>query len=287
MVVAAIASLSFAPALAWTDATRLRMLDDALKVTPPGLAAILKKHRRDLQRGMTVPSKHEAEEVHFLRAEGGGLAADAVILKTKQAKDLLGQKGKLDQFAFEAGTLAHLVSDVSFPLNASDADPREPLIREAYRTLIERSLDKIPFVLDPAPAPLSSSGGLRAYLVESARRAARSYARISPAFKDDGTPVTPQAVDDRSVPFGVSALAYSQAVNDVVRVWSLLWRESGGDMTGAPALTAGAAPMYGPVQPPRDGPVPPPVYGPVQPPVDGPGSPPVYGPVKPPDAGKP
>ena len=275
IVVAVIASLAFVPAMAWTDKTRVRMLNDALKVAPPGLAAILKKHRKDLERGMTVPSKHEAEEVHFLRAEGGGLAADAVILKTKQAKDLLGQKGKLDQFAFEAGTLAHLVSDVSFPLNASDADPREPLIREAYRTLIERALDKIPFVLDPAPAPLSDSGGLRAYLVESARRAARSYARISPAFKDDGTPVSPQAVDDRSVPFGVGALAYSQAVNDVVRVWALLWREAGGDMTGAPALAAQAPPMYGPVQPT--------VFGPATPP----STPPVYGPVKPPDSGKP
>lgn len=270
-LVALIAALSGAPALAWTDATRLRMIADALKVAPPGLSAILKKHRKDLERGMTVPSKHEEEEVHFLRAEGGGLAAEAVILKAKQAKELLAEKGKLDRFAFEAGALAHLVSDVSFPLNASDADPREPLIREAYRSLIERSLDKIPFVLDPAPAPLSDSGGLRPYLIESARRAARSYARIAPAFKDDGTPVTPQAVDDRSVPFGVGALAYSQAVNDVVRVWALLWRESGGDMSGA--VVAGTTPVYGPVKPPE-------AFGPVKPPE-------AYGPVRPPGAGKP
>lgn len=269
VLVAAIVSLSFAPAMAWTDETRLRMLADALKVAPPGLAAILKKHRKDLERGMTVPSKHEEEEVHFLRAEGGGLAADAVILKTKQAKDLLSKKGTLDRFAFEAGTLAHLVSDVSFPLNASDADPREPLIREGYRTLIDRWLDKIPFVLDQAPSPLAKSGDLRTYLQESARRAARSYARISPAFKDDGTPVTPQAVDDRSVPFGVAALAYSQAVNDVARVWTLLWREAGGDMTGAGPLVATT----------------PPVYGPVQPPVPTAAKPPA--PAKPPDAGKP
>ena len=266
------------------------MISDALKVAPPGLAAILKKHRKDLERGMTLPSKHEEEEVHFLRAEGGGLAADAVILKTRQAKDLLAEKGKLDRFAFEAGALAHLVSDVSFPLNASDADPREPLIREAYRTLIERSLDKIPFVLDPAPAPLSDSGGLRAYLVESARRAARSYARISPAFKDDGTPVTPQAVDDRSVPFGVAALAYSQAVNDVVRVWAVLWRESGGDMSGTVPLVAAAPQVTGSKRPETYGPVKPPeAYGPVKPPeAYGPVKPPeADGPVKPPETGKP
>ena len=191
---------------------------------------------------MTEPSRHEDEEVHFLRADGGGLAADAAVLKEKEAKILLSKKGTLPRFAYECGALAHLVADVSFPLNASDSDPREPLVREGYRQLLERLLDKIPFVLDPAPAPLIDSGDLRPYLLESARRAARSYARIAPAFKDDGTPVSPQAVDERSVPFGIGALAYSQAVNDIARIWALLWREAGGDMTGALPLTAGTTP---------------------------------------------
>jgi hypothetical protein len=44
------------------------------------------------------------------------------------------------------------------------------------------------------------------------------------------------------VPFGVGALAYSQAVNDIARIWALLWREAGGDMTGALPLTAGTTP---------------------------------------------
>jgi hypothetical protein len=241
--------LSSVPAMAWTEATRLRMLRDALKVAPPGLVAILKKHRADLERGMTDPSRYESEEVHFLRAEGGGLAADAAIHKEKEAKDLLAKKGRLPRFAYEVGALAHIVSDVSFPLNASDSDPREPLIREGYRGLIERSLDKIPYVLDPKPAPLIDSAELRPYLIESARRAARSYARIAPAFRDDGTPVSPQAVDERSVPFGIAALAYSQAVNDIARIWALLWRESGGDMTGARPLTAGAAAPEAPAPP--------------------------------------
>ena len=250
--------LSSSAAGAWTDATRLRMLNDALKVAPPGLAAILQKHRKDLERGMIEPSRHEDEEVHFLRPDGRGLAADAVLLKEKEAKDLLAKKGTLARFAYEIGALAHLVSDVSFPLNASDSDPREPLVREGYRKLIERSLDKIPFVLDPAPAPLVDSADLRPYLLESAKRAARSYSRIAPAFKDDGTPVSPQAVDERSVPFGVAALAYSQAVNDVARVWALLWREAGGDMTGAVPLTAGAAPGSAPAPPAPAKSVPPP-----------------------------
>ncbi|HET8945511.1 MAG TPA: hypothetical protein VFQ07_00875 [Candidatus Polarisedimenticolia bacterium] len=249
VVMATVMTISSGSVFAWTNPTRMRMLGDALKVAPPGLAAILKKHRAELERGMTDPSRHEDEEVHFLRADGGGLAADAAVLKKKQASDLLSKKGTLPRFAYECGALAHLVADVSFPLNASDSDPREPLVREGYRKLIERLLDKIPFVLDPAPAPLIDSADLRPYLLESARRAVRSYARIAPAFKDDGTPVSPQAVDERSVPFGVGALAYSQAVNDIARIWALLWREAGGDMTGATRLTAGAVPAPPPSAP--------------------------------------
>jgi hypothetical protein len=226
------------PARAWSDATRLRMVRDALKVTPPALDAVLDHYRRELERGMLALSKHEEEEVHYQNVEGGGLAAAAAARKSREALALLSEKGRLKRFAFEMGTLAHLVSDVSFPLNASDADPREPLYREAYRAYVESVLDKIPFVLDTTPAPALDRGDLEGYLQERARRAGRGYAAIGAAFKDDGTPRTADALDERSIPFGISSLAYSQAVNDIARLWAAVWQKSGGDMT-PPAVPPG------------------------------------------------
>ena len=232
---AVLAAAAGSEARAWTDATRVRMIRDALKVTPPSLNAILDHYRRDLDRGMTTPSSHESEEVHFQLADGSaGLAAAAVAAKGKEALSYLQRKHGLRRFTFEMGTLAHLVSDVSFPLSASDADRREPLYREAYRDYIERSLGKIPFVLDRAPAPLLDAGDLAGYLMESARRAGRDYARIGAAFNDDGSPRSSAALDERSVPFGLASLAYSQAVNDIVRLWTHLWASAEGDPSGAP-----------------------------------------------------
>jgi hypothetical protein len=225
-------------ARAWSDATRLRMVRDALKITPPALDAVLDHYRRELESGMLAPSKHEEEEVHYQNAEGGGLAAAAAAQKSREALALLSEKGRLKRFAFEMGTLAHLVSDVSFPLNTSDADPREPLYREAYRAYLESVLGKIPFVLDATPSPALDRGDCEAYLRESARRAGRGYAAIGPAFKDDGTPRSPDALDERSIPFGIGSLAYSQAVNDIARLWAAVWQKSGGDMT-PPALPPG------------------------------------------------
>ena len=222
------------PAGAWTDATRLRMLKDALKVTPPALGTILKPFDKELQRGMLVPSRREEEEVHYQNADGSsGLAAAAVAAKESEARAFLQKKHGLRRFAFEMGVLAHLVADVCFPLNVSDADAREPLYREAYRSYIERSLGKIPYVLDRRPTPLLDRGEIEAHLMESARRAGKNYAFIGPAFNDDGTPRSPEALDERSIPFGVASLAYSEAVNDIARVWFHLWRAANGDMTGA------------------------------------------------------
>jgi hypothetical protein len=223
------------PAGAWTDATRVRMLKDALKVTPPALNAILERYGRDLERGVLVPSRRETEEVHYQIADGSsGLAAAAVAAKEAEARSYLQKKHGLRRFAFEMGVIAHLIADVCFPLNVSDADAREPLYREAYRGYIERSLARIPYVLDRAPTPLLDRGDIEAHLMESARRAGKNYALIGPAFKDDGTPRSPQALDERSVPFGIASLAYSEAVNDIVRIWTHLWRAADGDMSGGP-----------------------------------------------------
>ena len=247
VLVAGSAAVAASPAGAWTGATRARMLRDALKVTPPSLNAILEHHRHDLDRGMESPSAHETEEVHFQCADGSaGLAAAAVASKESETEALLAEKHSLRRFVFEMGTLAHLTADVSFPLGASDADPREPLYREAYRAYIETVLEKIPFVLDPTSAPRLDRGDIAGYLMESAGRTARNYEQIGAAFSDDGTPRSAQALDERSVPFAVASLAYSQAVNDIVRVWVHLWRSAGGDMTGAPFQGAGAAPSAAP-----------------------------------------
>ncbi|MBI4242226.1 MAG: hypothetical protein HY613_10945, partial [Candidatus Rokubacteria bacterium] len=120
------------PALAWSDATRLRMLSDALKVSPPALRDILERYQEDLTRGMLDPSRHEDEEVHFQDASGKrGLGAAAVARKSEAIRRMMLEQKPLRLVAYELGTLAHLVADVEFPLNASDADPREPLYREA------------------------------------------------------------------------------------------------------------------------------------------------------------
>ncbi len=228
-----------AQALAWTDATRTRMIGDALKVSPPALRTILTKYEKALRKGMLEPSAREGEEVHYQHPDGArGMGAAAVLHKEAEIRALLEQGRSLRRFAYEMGTLAHLVADVEFPLNASDADPREPLYREAYRAYVEKNLAKIPFVYDREASPELEAGDLRAFVMGSARRAEANYALIGPAFKDDGTPRSPEAVDERSVPFGIASLSYSHSASDIARVWMHLWKAVNGDLGGTPFLGA-------------------------------------------------
>jgi hypothetical protein len=226
-----------AEAAAWTDATRLRMLDDALKVSPPALARILRHNEAALRRGMIEPSAHEDEEIHFQHPDGRqGLAAAAVDRKTREIASLLMEKRSLKRFAYEMGVLAHLLADAGFTLNASDADPREPLYREGWRRYVEQQLPKIPFVFDREPSKHLKKQDYRGAVLAEARRAAANYPAIGPAFKDDGTPRSRDAVDERSLAFGVASLSYSHAASSIAWVWLDVWRSLNGDLEGTPAL---------------------------------------------------
>jgi hypothetical protein len=232
--------LFFWPAVlaqSWTDATRSRMIRDALKVSPPALRDILEHFEKDLIRGMIEPSLHESEEVHFQHADGkGGLAGVAIDRKVRDIRELLARRASFGSVTFEMGVLSHLVADVEYPLNASDADPRESLYRAAYSQYIERKLNRIPFVLDRDPPPALAKNDIQGFVRDIARRAGRNYSLIGPAFKDDGTPKSPSALDERSVPFGIASLSYSHSTSDIAWIWRHVWTSINGDLHGTPFL---------------------------------------------------
>jgi hypothetical protein len=228
-----------AMAQSWTDATRSRMVLDALKISPPALRTILVHYQKDLVRGMLDPSQHEGEEVHFQLADGkGGLAGIAIDRKVRDIRDRLAKHAPFGGVTYEMGVLAHLVADVEFPLNASDADPREPMYRDAYSRYVERILERIPFVVDRVPPPALGKDDIQGFVKDIASRAGRNYALIGPAFKDDGTPKSPAALDDRSVPFGIASLSYSHSTSDIAWIWRHVWVSINGDMHGTPFLDA-------------------------------------------------
>jgi len=137
------------------------------------------------------------------------------------------------------GVLSHLVADVEFPLNASDADPREPLYRDAYRQYIERVLGRIPFVVDREPPPALEKDDIQEFVRSIARRARQELRGSS------DRPSRTTARRSRPPP-STSAPSLSGSPRCRTRtppatspgIWRHLWVSINGDMQGTPFLGA-------------------------------------------------
>src|SRR5262245_35821009 len=62
-------------ALAWTAPTRVRMVDDALKLLPPTLRKVLENRRKEVLRGMLLPMTGEDAAGHRPPWDRGSLDA--------------------------------------------------------------------------------------------------------------------------------------------------------------------------------------------------------------------
>ena len=229
--------LGSSPAGAWTDATRRRMVDDAIKMTPPALATVLERYRSDLILGMTDPLRGEAGEEHRQHPTGNfGSAAGRIALHSKQAVTIIGQPHRLRLAVYALGTAAHFVADVDFPLNCSPGPVGDPVYYANYAKYAEKMMPYFLVVLDRKPSPDLAKDRFEEFGKTAALRSSQFVSPIQSAYTPDGKPRSPAHFDEKSVPFGVASLSYSQAVNDIARLWAHLWRSAGGDLGGQPNL---------------------------------------------------
>ena len=227
------------PAFSWTDATRRRMIDHALKLTPPALQTILERYHDDLVRGMLDPSHEESKEDHRQRTSGEyGMAARMLASRSRQAVTQIGQPGHLGLAVYAMGTAAHYTADVNFPLNGGDGAAGDLAFYASYQRYVERIVGRFPVVLNRRPTPELEEDRLEDFGRAAALRASVYIAPVRAAYTPDGKPRSASAFDERSLPFGVASLCYSHAVNDIARILTHIWSEAGGDVRGQPFAEA-------------------------------------------------
>jgi len=230
-----LAAFASGPVLAWTEPARRRMVDDAMKMTPPSLNAILERYRTDLIHGMLDPAREEKGEEHRQRTTGPyGKAAAMIASRAAQAVTIIGQPGRLGLAVYAMGSAAHYVADVNFPLNTGEGGAGDAVFYEAYEAYVEKMLGRFPVVLDRKPSAELADHRLEDFGRAAALRSSRFLPPIRDAYTPDGKPRSASAFDERSLPFGVASLSYSQSVNDIARVWIHIWRQAGGDVEGLP-----------------------------------------------------
>lgn len=228
-----LAGMLATPAAAWTGPTRQRMVDDAIKMCPPSLATLLEKYRSDLIHGMMDPLSDEAKAEHRQHLPGSyGNAAARIANHAEQAVTIIGQPGRLRLAVYALGTAAHFTADVNFPLNCAAGGVGDPLFYKDYQSYAESMMRRFPVVLDAKPnAPLAKDR-FEEFGMASAQRSAGYVSHVRSAYTPAGKRISAAAFDEKSLPFGVASLSYSQAVNDIARLWTHLWLRAGGDVSG-------------------------------------------------------
>jgi hypothetical protein len=223
------------PAFAWTDPSRVQIADEALRLLPSSLRELLGDRRSALVAALVAPGSTEDRPEHWQHPEGA--YGTAALRAESEARALIAAVDAHEPIAAivaRFGRLAHWVADVNDPLHAADRDPRLARYYVDYQEYLESQIPRFRLVFLGYRSEVLSRSGPRAFLLLSAGRS-REYARaVRRAYSPEGVRVSPQAFDERSLAFGVGSLAYSNAVNDVVRVWLWAWEACHGDTAGTP-----------------------------------------------------
>ncbi len=224
-------SLPAAPASAWTPRTRAQMVEEAVSLMPASLRLAIEQQREPLLRGMLEPLTLEDAPSHRPPWQGGTLDAE-IASRAKALIKTVESAAPFDEVARSFGALAHFVADVGFPPGAAgDAGT----VRYAdFASFCESRRPRIPLVFYGYDDADLARGDFLAFARRVLDRARREFPNLERAYATAGTPPDPAAFDDRSVPFAVASLSYSNTVTDIARAWLAAWRAAHGDTGRTP-----------------------------------------------------
>lgn len=237
------------PCLAFSPKARIEIVERAKTLMPAGLRRQLDRHGRSLLLACLEPLKQgEGSGMHTLGPEGG--EGDVALARAvEDAVRLIDSQASFAEVATAFGLVAHLTTDLAYPLNASDADPLEPTYYLQYAEYVDSRLDRIPLVWQGWHDPHLERGDVLAFARAAAERARLDYEVIGRAYHPEGRVSLPQDFDDRSTAFAAASLSFSRAVGNTARVWMYIWSCAHGDRTGTPYLEPGTDPFAAPATP--------------------------------------
>jgi hypothetical protein len=182
------------PAFAWHTSTHLQMTKDAIALMPPDFQKLFTEHQRFVEAGIKDPDDliKDWENHYYFAAtsRGGALQRIDKLVESSAAK--LKSSNSLEA-AKQLSYLAHYIGDLWSPENIINAStlPNQSFVRNNTLLVLYNGYQK----------PLDN---IHEYLQK------RSEWRWRLENSE-----------------GVNSLLYSEAVNDIARVWLTIWQQSG------------------------------------------------------------
>lgn len=221
------------PARAWTPATRIRIVDEAIRFMPPSLRLALERYREDVRRGMLEPLKTEDAAPHLPPSQKGSIDTE-IPARMDAVVAAAGKPRAFRELAKSLGALAHFVSDAGFPPGAGGVEGADRYAD--FGKFCESRLPRFRLVFGGHDDPFLGADDARGFARAILDEAIASDAELERAYTAAGPKPDSSAFDDRSVPFAVGALSYSKTVTYVVRAWLSAWGRAQGDLARTPYL---------------------------------------------------
>lgn len=198
------------------------LVQRSLPALPPDLARQLAKHPQALRRG----AQGAASYPHPLHFRGGKNAVEeAVFAQSERLVRAIRSQTSFEEVTAGFGVLAHLVLDLYFPVQGSDA--------VAFAAFLTSRLPRIPVVFYALGESLPFQP--REALWRSLLTVDPQVRGLGEALREDfirvGGAGNWQKLDDRSTAFGVASVTFNRATSHYAAVASWVWRHAGGLVT--------------------------------------------------------
>ncbi|MGB5161920.1 MAG: hypothetical protein WBP10_13590 [Thermoanaerobaculia bacterium] len=219
--------INASPAVAWSPEATVAIAEQALILAPPHLGRQLERHKSRYRDGVLTPFKQSGGTKQ-------GLALPPEVLR--QAIDREAQnaikaiKGHVpfDEVILRMGVVASYMAATNYPLLSEMTAESRPAYLLDYPAFVESAFPRFSVVFYGAGRLIESKADLKSVIDAAFSRSRRIRPLISLEYDRVGVPNGLELFDDRSTAFGISSMAYSHAVSDVVAVLRYIWLAGGG-----------------------------------------------------------
>jgi len=208
-------------------ALQIQVAQKAVSFLPQSLRDLLHRHQESLERGMNSVSLDSC-----LSPSARTSLENRLVERLKLTVRSLESRPRFDGVAADLGAIATMV----FYLNLPEG---QELSQEDFRLILRygaQSSDIFPLVVyDRIEGDAEPNSWLALIKVIRDRRVGLS-ARFLTVRTQIASEVSAGEISPRSPLFGITSLVFSHSVNDVAKLWCLVWKAANGDMTGMPAI---------------------------------------------------
>lgn len=215
-------------AAAWTPQTQIVIAEEAARLAPPDLFRQIDRHRPAFRKGVLAPFEEPDPLRHVKNPDGSGSLDAAIVQAVEGAIAAIQNHRPFAEVVFRLGAVSHYLADANNPLNTSQEDAREEEFYADYLHYAESAQPRFPLVFYGLRPELEGEGSVPSFVAGTLRRSRDLYPLVGAEYRRVGFLPGIEAFDDRSTAFGVAALAFNYAVNDVTLALRHIWLRAGG-----------------------------------------------------------